>query len=105
MVPSGLFVVQLIKANVSATDSTVGLTLTWAGLEPSRAHAVGGCKNNMPMAITQIAIMRRDPFTLVICRSPMPCCPERGSFIEHTERKAGRTNRSAPLVVANHITA
>src|SRR5580692_1593732 len=66
MVPPGLRVVQLIKANVSATDSTIGLTLIWAGPEPSRAHASRGCKNNRPMAITQIAIMRRDPFTLVI---------------------------------------
>src|SRR5580693_10033877 len=89
MAPSGLFVVQLIKANVSATDSTVGLTLTWAGLEPSRAHAIGGCKNNMPMAITQIAIMRRDPFTLVICRSPIQCCPERGSFIKQRSERRG----------------
>src|SRR5580692_6383757 len=89
MVPPGLRVVQLIKANVSATDSTIGLTLIWAGPEPSRAHASRGCKNNRPMAITQIAIMRRDPFTLVICRSPMQCCPERGSFIEQRSERRG----------------
>src|SRR5271169_4754099 len=89
MVPPGLFAVQLIKANVSATDSTVGLTLTWDGFEPPRAHAIGGCKNNVPMAITQIVIMRRDPFTLVICRSPMQFCPERGSFIEQRNEKRG----------------
>src|SRR5579862_2846794 len=88
-----------MKANVLAADSTVGLTLTWDGLEPSLAQASGGCKNNMPTAITQIAIMRRDPFTLVICRSPIQCYLERGSSL-HKGVKTGRTNRFAPRCVS-----
>src|SRR6202035_805434 len=74
MVPPGLRVVQCMKANVSATDSTIGLTSTWAGLEPSRAHAGRGCTNDRLMPITLIAIVRYDPFALLICRPPLKCC-------------------------------
>jgi hypothetical protein len=55
-------------------DDRGGVDLSWAGLEPSPARASRGCKNDRPMAITLIAIVRRDPIALVICKSPVKCC-------------------------------
>src|ERR1700722_15927837 len=98
MVPRGLRVVQRIKANVSAADSRIGLTLTEVGREPSPASASRGCRNNKVMAVTLTAIMTRDLIALVIFKSPVKCCSGFGSRVE----RWGELTRSAPRVLASH---
>src|ERR1700680_4087702 len=89
MVPAGLRVVQLMKANVSATDSTIGLR---SACGASRAHASRGCKNDRPIAIMLIAIVTRDLFILVM---QISCLMNKGMRVGG-ERKGSAPRGSPP---------
>jgi len=68
-----LGVVQRMKANVSLTDSSVGLVLGWLAVEPWRAYANRGWTKIKLIAMTLIAIVRRATFAVVIWKPSVEC--------------------------------
>src|SRR6266446_5411340 len=89
-----------MNANVSVTDSTIGLALTWPWLEPSPAHATRACTSNKLTAIALIATVRRDPLILVISNPSFKVLRERSSSIEQSGESRGANHKVRPHVVS-----